>query len=192
MPRRFRGSRVYAARATRGVIRPSQWFGRKEVWYFLEVGQLLVQFVFRPFQGCIPINSARASGHEQRDVLTFPDVRSLRLKKISLGGADGGDEFPLNPDSTILKKLPRFLEFLTTKKYADGTPRKPGRFWFESDGVAFTLTLFEATAFARVRLRAASVDDAFMAAEKHLGAEDAPWENDEYARDREAKKKKGK
>lgn len=192
MGRRFRGCRVYAARLKGGVTRPGQWFGKKDVWYYLSFGDRLLQFVYRPFQGCIPISLSRVSGHEERETIVFPDVRSKAMKRVSVGAGDSGDDFPLNCESKIFGKLPNFLAFLTVKKYDDGSPRKPGRIWLESDGVAYTLTLFEGSAYARVRLRAASIDDAYAAAEKHLASDNPPWEPDDYARQRDVEKKKKK
>lgn len=86
--------------------------------------------------------------------------------------------------------MPRIPLFLVETTYEDGSPRSPGRLWLDNDGVAFTITLFEPTAFARVRIRGNTLDDAFALANAHLGMESAPWETDQYARDRAAGKKK--
>lgn len=192
MVRWITGNRVYPARRGSGVARPAQWLGRGEKWYYFSFDGVLLLWNYRPFQGCMPLFLCPDGSDKEEDVTKLPDVRSKRMKRISVGGTDGGDDFPLNPDSKLLVKLPRFLEWLTAKKYADGVKRKPGRFWFESDGVAFTITLFEAAACARVRLRAATIDDAFAAAEKHLSAENPPWEVDEYEQERQSKKSRKK
>jgi hypothetical protein len=112
------------------------------------------------------------------------------VKKLSMGGDDAGKLPSLSAESVIWKKLPRLCEFLTANVYEDGSPRAPGRLWLDQDGIGFTLTLFEPSAFARVRLRAATLDDVMTLANTHLGMENAPWEADQYARDKAQQKKK--
>ncbi len=112
------------------------------------------------------------------------------MKKLAMGAETGAALPPLSAESTILKKLPRVCEFLTATVYDDGSPRSCGRVWLENDGIAFVCSLFEPAAFARVRLRAATIDDVLMLAQAHLGMEAAPWEADTWARDRAATKKK--
>jgi hypothetical protein len=112
------------------------------------------------------------------------------MKKLSMGGDDAGKLPSLSAESVVWKKLPRLCEFLTANVYEDGSPRAPGRLWLDQDGIGFTLTLFEPSAFARVRLRAATLDDVMTLANTHLGMENAPWEADQYARDKAQQKKK--
>jgi hypothetical protein len=112
------------------------------------------------------------------------------MKRISLGTSVGLPTVPLSADSVVFKKFPLTRHFMTAVAYEDGSPRQPGRIWWENDGVAFTAVLMDPTGCARVRLRAATIDDLWTAVEAHLGAENAPWEVDQYARDRAAKKGK--
>jgi hypothetical protein len=112
------------------------------------------------------------------------------MKKLSMGAEGGEGLAPLPGESVVLKRFPLLCQFLAVTKYDDGTPRLRGRVWFESDAIAYVITLMEPTACARVRLRGASIDDTLALAEKHLSIENAPWEVDQYARDRQAMKKK--
>jgi hypothetical protein len=112
------------------------------------------------------------------------------MKKLSMGAEDVSKLPPLSAESAHLKKVPRLCEFLTAVVYEDGSPRVPGRLWWDQDGLAFTMTLFEASSFARVRLRAATIDDLLVLANTHLAMENAPWEADQYARDKATAKKK--
>lgn len=112
------------------------------------------------------------------------------MKKLSVAGETGGVLPPLSSESKLFVKLPRLSLFLVETTYEDGSPRAPGRLWLDNDGLAFTITLFEPSAFARVRLRANTLDDTFALANAHLGLESAPWEADQYAREKAAQKKK--
>jgi hypothetical protein len=112
------------------------------------------------------------------------------MKKLSMGEGDGAKLPPLSKESATFKKLPNLCEFLSAVAYEDGSARAPGRLWLDNDGVAYTVTLFEPSAFARVRIRGNTLDDALALAERHLSLDSAPWEADQYAREKAAGKKK--
>ncbi len=189
---RYRGSRAVAARLTPGVRRPGQWLPRREAAWWVMFGPWCLYVMWRPWAGMFPAVLARAGSERSEEDIEFPNLWSKALKQLSLGVEAGKPLPPLPADSSVLKKFPRLLEFLTATQYDNGSPRAPGRLWLDSDLIAFTMTLFEPSGFARVRLRASSLDDLLMLAEKHLGSENPAWEDDQYARDRAAEKKKKK
>lgn len=188
--RLLNGTRVFPRRKARGVARPGQWFPRGAERYYFEWGGLFLWVQYQPFRGMFTLAVCRRVEGATMDVVTYPSLWSRAMKKFTVGTGDGSALPPLSSESKLLHKLPRFRAFLTDTAYEDGSPRAPGRFWFDSDGVGFTITLMEPSAYARVRLRAVTIDDVFMLCEVHLGAESPPWEVDQYARDRAAGKKK--
>jgi hypothetical protein len=144
----------------------------------------------KPWMGLVCLNSRKIGSLNLDEVNRFPNLESKKMKRLSIGGDAGAPLPPLSPESKILVKVPRISLFLVETSYEDGSPRSPGRLWIDNDGTAFTITLFEPTAMARVRIRGNTLDDALGLANAHLGMESAPWEVDQYARDKAAGKKK--
>lgn len=107
---------------------------------------------------------------------------------------EGPGAFPAAVVHTkTLQKFPRLMEHCTCTKYDDDNSlRTPGYFWVKTQGSTWIVTMFDPDGGARLDCRAATVDDALALAETYLGAADAPWEVDEYLRERMAKKKKKK
>lgn len=184
------GSRVFAARERSGVAKPGQWLPGRDARYWFHATGCVVWVQWQPHRGLFPLASHRVEDGDLVLLAEYPSLWSKAMKKFTVGTGDGQQLPPLSAESKLLHKLPRLRAFLTDTQYEDGSPRAPGRLWLDQDGVGFTITLFEPTAFARMRLRAATLDDVFALCDVHLGAENAPWEVDQYARDRAAGKKK--
>jgi len=175
-----------------GIRRPNQWLPYREQMYWYRYAHLWLSFRFQPYRGLYPVASYKFVGSDLVTINVFPDLRSKVLKKFSVGVEQNSPLPPLSDESVVLKKFPRVCQFLTATSYDDGSPRAPGRVWIDNDGIGFTVTLMEPTAYARVRLRAATIDDTFRVMEAHLNAENAPWEVDQYARERAEQKKSKK
>jgi len=187
---RVAGLDVIPARAGRGVVRVGRWLPRRVVKYWYQVGDRYLCVVWQPRRGLFPLSLSRVIGGVMRAVSEFADLRDERMKRFAVAGGEGVAAAPLSSESKVLVKFPRLRDFLTATTYDDGTPRSPGRLWIENDGLSFVVTLFEPSAFLRVRLRAITFDDGMTLAETHLGMENAPWEVDTWARDRAQQKKK--
>lgn len=99
---------------------------------------------------------------------------------------------PLPSDSKLLVKCPLLREFLTAREYSDGTPRTPGYFTLRPGVLDFACTLSDPDACQRATVRARNLDDLFAGLELLLGAEDGPWEPDNYLLEQAAKKTKKK
>lgn len=190
MRREYLGLPVLFPRATRGVARPGQWCGKREKRWIIALSHAYLWVVWSPFRGVVPVCLSPGLTNNPEENTYFPDVRSKEMKKLSIGGADGTPVVSLSGESKLFKNFPRLCEFWSARTYEDGTPRSPGRHWFDQDGVGYTLTLFEVSACAKMRCRAATIDDCYALAEKALGAENAPWEVDQYAREKASGKKK--
>lgn len=184
------GLRVLTPRRSSGVAKPCQWFPFGEKCYLWRFVKSEVVLLFKPHKGLCPLSASPVGSHGAAGRVQFVNLESVKMKKLSIGVESGAPLPPLSSESVLLKKLPRLCEFLTNTAYEDGSPRSPGRLWLDNDGIAFTITLFEPSAFARVRIRGNTLDDALTLANTHLGMENAPWEADQYARDKAAQKKK--
>lgn len=184
------GVKILQPRLSSGVQRPRMWLPRCERYYVYRLAGKDFLLLSKPFTGLLVLSSVPTGSPGTAGITQFVNLESRRMKKLSAGLGDEEKLPALSADSTVLKRFPRLCEFLTATAYDDGSPRAPGRLWLDNDGIAFTITLFEPTAYKRVRLRGNTLDDAIVLAEKHLGLESAPWEADQYARDRATKKTK--
>lgn len=188
--REYLGNRLHFPRTKSGIGKPSQWVGRREKRYIFVLPHAYLWLVWTPFRGVTPVALSATLAGDVEDSEYFTDVRSSALKKLSIG-MEGNAKVPaLVADSVLFKKMPTFCQFMTHTTYDDGSPRAPGRVWFDQDGVGFTVTLFEPSAYAKMRCRAATIDDAWALVEVALKSENPPWEVDQYARDKAATKKK--
>ncbi len=173
-----------------GITKPSQWLPRFDRRYVLVVGKWEYHLQWQPRRGLYVLSAGPLGSTELAAKTLYPDLWSQQMKRLSLGQPDGGGRQPLPSDSVLFKKLPRLMEFITQLAYEDGTPRAPGYYWVKTDATAFIVTLFDEDACARLPCRGATVEDAFGLADKLLGAENAPWEVDQWMMERKAKKKK--
>lgn len=181
MPRpRIEGAKVLSTFVPNRRRKPSQWLPKytKRFWYLW--GDTYIRFRFQPVRGLYPEGMFRRVSGAMEPITLFPDLWSKSMKKFSMGIDKSAPLPALSSESAILKKFPHLRNFFVTTAYDDGSARAPGRVWLENDGIAFVVTLMEPSAFARVRLRAATLDDMFMVAELHLGTENAPWELDQW------------
>lgn len=193
MPRPLvEGSRVLAPFNPTRRRKPSQWLPRYSKRYWYRWFDLYLRMRFQPVRGLYPEGTFERVEGRMVPVTMFPDLWSKAMKKFSMG-IDKSVPLPALPnESVVLKKFPHLRSFFVNTAYDDGSPRATGRVWLENDGIAFVVTLMEPSAFARVRLRAATLDDMFAVAEMHLGTENAPWEVDQWQlkRHQEANEKK--
>lgn len=98
----------------------------------------------------------------------------------------------LPSESKILAKLVNVRTFLSARSYEGGGVRLPGKLWLEGNALGFTITLKDVDQALLLTVRASTLDDVFAAAELVLGAENAPWEVDQWAATRQAEKKSKK
>lgn len=190
LARSFLGMRLCWPRQRPGVARPGQWTGSREKRWIIVLPHAYLMVVWTPYRGVTPVAISSSLTNDVNEMDFFPEVRSKKMRKLSIGGPEGAATVPLSGESKVFAKFPRLCEFWTRLTYDDGSPRLPGRHWFDQDSVGFTLTLFEVSGFAKMRCRAATIDDCYALAEKALGSENAPWEADQYAREKASGKKK--
>ncbi len=186
------GLSMFLTRPWYGVQRPRRWLPRGEMWFYLQCRDSWLLMLNWPFAGCSTKGLYLLDGSEFVEVATCPDLRNAKMKKISVGLEAGKTLPPLSVDSVTLKRFPLLRFFLTATTYEGGEPRAPGRLWLDNDGLAFRVTLFEPTAFAKAVLRANTLDDVFIVLEAFLAADSPPWMAAEYARERFAEKKSKK
>ena len=185
----FQGIRAFHARNWSGVAKPRQWTPQFPISYWVQCDKYWLLLDYDRFKGMVPIGLYRRHVTDMIQVREYVSLKGTNLKKVSIGLETGMKLPPLSQDSVVLKKFPLLRFFLTGTTYEDGSHRLPGRMWIDNDGVGFRVTLFEPSAYARVPLRANTLDDLFQVCEVFLGAENPPWEADQYAREKAEQKK---
>lgn len=188
MLRRFRFSDVSSCRKTPGVRKRRQTIGRREKSWWIEYPPFLLLVRWRPWGGLMPSILTRIGAIGDADDYTFPDLWSAKMKKMSMAIPAGGALPSLSVESKLFAKFPRYREFMSARSYDDGSPRLPGRVWFESDNIAYTATIFERSGFGVMRFRAQTMDDIYVAIEAFLSQETPQWEDDAYGREKAAEK----
>ena len=188
----YKGSNVHHVRQGRGVQKPRHWQSRRESMCYIGIGGMYVCVWWRPWFGLFPVSLVTLTKWDSETVSEYPNLRSKSMKRISLEVAPGAALPALSGESKMLVKLTYLRAWLVDTAYEDGTARVPGRLWFDSDGMAFRVTLFEASSMVKMTIRATTIDDALTLANQALGSESPPWEVDQYARDKAAEKKSRK
>lgn len=98
--------------------------------------------------------------------------RNLALKLVP--------QSELSRESKLFARLPRLAEYLTRVSYDDGSPRVPSYYTLRNRGASFEVTVYDPDSGGRLPVNGATLDEAFLALEKLLGAEEAPWQPDKY------------
>lgn len=188
MGRRFRYADVSAYRTTAGVRKRRATMGNKEKGWWIEYPPFLLFVRWRPWGGFMPCVLTQVGWDRDTQDFEFPNLWSAKMKRLTSGVGAGEKLPPLSPDSKIFTKFPRYREFMSAREYEDGSPRVPGRIWLDSDNLAYTAVIFERSGFGRMRFRAQSQDDLYVAIEAFLSQETPQWEDDDYAREKAAEK----
>lgn len=129
-------------------------------------------------------------GGETIEQWSFGDEK-MPIKKRAPSG-----ELPVIPalsvDTTILKRCPLLVEFLSATAYEDGSIRQPGYITIRNRTIEYEATLYDPDAGMRVSIRARELDKMLAGVEAILGATEAPWEIDKYLWEHKPKEKKKK
>lgn len=186
------GYRIVRADTATSRRRAGQWLPRKPTKLVLRSGGWEYLVDWRPWHG-LWVQSVRREAHPREpwsDTWEREEKRTMRRLKLAEG--DSGPVPAASSESKLLGRMKLVLEHCTATAYDDGAPRTPGYLWVKTSGTTWIVTLFDPDGGARLDCRASTLDEAFALGEKWLSAEDAPWEIDEYLRERQAKKVKKK
>lgn len=92
--------------------------------------------------------------------------------------------------SKVLNRWSQILAHCATLAYEDGCPRQPGWITIRTRGIEWECIAKDPDAGAQLIARGASVDDAMQLLNELLGADNAPWELDQYLSARKPRKRK--
>lgn len=185
---RFRFADLMRVRKTPGVAKRRRTVGLRETAWWIEYPPFYLMVRWRRWGGMMPCVLTRIGSGLDAEDYTYPNLWSAAMKRLTTDVKPGEKLPPLSSDSVVYKKFPRYREFMSARTYDDGTPRLPGRAWFDSDNLAYTAVIFERTGFGRMRFRAQTQDDLMALIEAFLAQEQPQWEDDEYAREKLAEK----
>lgn len=92
-------------------------------------------------------------------------------------------------ESEVLGGMAQIIAHLTHTRYDDGSPRQVGTISIRTQGAMWIVEARDYDAAARMRVSAASLDDALALMDTCLGADTAPWEPDVYLQQSRVKKR---
>lgn len=184
------GTRCIRWRRSRpGPYRVGQWLPRRESYFRVLGIRRWFLFHWKPFQGLWIIATDELGVINGPHPNRYPRPEKAMLKRRAPLAGPKEVKIALPCESVILCDLPLLREHCSATTYADGGVRQPGYFWVMNRETCYEVLVFDPDAGARLPCRGASYDAAFLTAEKLLGCEDAPWEQDKYLSGRLAEKK---
>lgn len=186
------GLRIILAGTRRVMTRIRQWLPRREMWYVLRTLRADYVVHWKPFKGLWVTSARPLPGQEDVEPTSWPRPKERSMKRRNLTPGEGLPPVGVSALSVLFGKYPKLREHLTCMAYENGEIRTPGYLWWKTTMTAHVVTLFDPDAGARLDCRASTIDEAWALAEKLLGAEDAPWEHDQYLAERMTKRKKKK
>lgn len=186
------GSLILTCGSRRGVTRIRRWLPRSVKLYYLDTPTMRVTLHWLPHHGVWPVAYTPLTGAECGTVYHNPRPKGSSMIRRQVAVTPGTVPLGVGAASVVLAKFPKLREHMSCRAYDDGSIREPGYIWVKTSLTAWVITIFDPDAGARLPVQAATLDECLALAERLLSADDAPWEIDDYLRDRMAKKKKRK
>jgi len=177
-----------------GLASCRRWWAlpRGEKWWCVQVGKWLYTWRAVPITGLWLVAVDLVDGQTLTRIWESSyELADMGIKRRAV--ALKQQPLPeLSRESTILKKCPALMEFLTATQFDDGSCREPGYYSMRNRGASFELTIYDPNAGLRLPVNAATHDACFAMVEQHLGVDEAPWQVDRYLAEQCAKKSKKK
>lgn len=170
--------------------RPRQTLGRS--WVTLEVltGKGIMAMCAKRWSGWVLWTWAS----DTRLLSVWPDDWSYEeLRQMKRKGKSADASLVTAQASTVSKILtqcPHLVEHLAVRVYDDGAARQTGRVAIDVVGSMWRVIAKDPDSGMQLVVYMPSLDDALVSLELLLGADEAPWEPDPYARPKAAPKKK--
>lgn len=190
MRRKWVGRPVYGPRMTVGVQKPRSWtpeFSGRFAWKY---GPWMLLVNWNRYAGYCPVGAQLDKPGVVTPVIVATREAKVRKPQVTVEVPERPPEDYRPYESKTFKAFPRLVAFLADQWYDDGSPRKRGSLWIDSEGSFWKAMLKEPSMFLCARIRAASLEDLLKAVETFLGLDAPPWEPDEYAREKASGKKK--
>lgn len=169
--------------------RPSRQVGRDtRVWWVCHPGRFWWCYTYRPFRGwqCV------WGGWPKPGAFPSPlliRVWSSQVKKIA-AQQPGDESRHLAPvESELLRDLLPLVEHACCRRYDDGDPREPGWWTVKTVGSAWCVQVKDPDSCMSFSVVAPTIDRALTDAALLLGCEQAPWEPDQWLRQKKTQKK---
>lgn len=173
--------------------RPRRWTPR--ACFILRVhfrGRVLESW-YSPHRGFMPWRLLIPTGAGTQTIQHFTPVMETRMKQRKPQATQGGGpEHLAAVESNVLHALANIIAHCAVVRYEDGSPRQPGWVTVRTLGGAWQVTAKDPDAGCQLVSVANTVDDALAQLDLLLGADDAPWELDPWAKRQGAEKGKKK
>jgi len=173
----------FSIREGRSRRRPRRWTPRAHFQLRVHCRPFTLLLWYSPERGYAPASLIRLDRGGNEAVTLYLPVMESRMKKRSPQASNGTGPVHLAPiESRVFGGLMNIVAHLAEVRYDDGSPRQPGTLFIKTLGGAWSVTAKEPDAGAALPVVANTLDDALAALDLLLGADDAPWEVDPWAR----------
>jgi hypothetical protein len=144
---------------------------------------LVLDCWYSPSRGYCPHVLRRLDRATSVRATIFPPVLETRMRKPIPQASEKTGPLHLAPvESKVFGKLMNIIAHCAEVRYDDGTPRQPGWVTVRTLGGSWQVTAKEPEAGCQLVSVAATLDDALAQLNLLLGAPEAPWEVDPWAR----------
>lgn len=174
----------------RRLPRPQPVTREKRYWF--NWGRLRFHLAWQPYVGLFFTSASDPGTGREVSAYLCPLKTERIVKRVVLASVMEAIKPALPWESKTLSKFPTFSHFMTDTTYDDGTPRTPGRWWWNNLSTTFEVILFNPDAGARLPVVAPTIDEMFAALEMITKAENAPWQPDKFLQEQLAKKSRKK
>jgi len=173
----FRHSRLYR------WTRVSQWLPRRSTHLRIIGVDRVFDLWYLPRRGYYCYRSIVRRAGQPDEIRNF-GTQWLTMKKVKIatGGPAGGLTHIAPLESVLLSAQHAIVKHMAICKYDDGEARKTGWITIRTQGAQWQVTAKDPDAGAQLVVVGQTLDDAIALLDTLLGAQDAPWEPDPFAK----------
>lgn len=170
-------------------VRKKRWIGPKGCDFTIIGPRVRVVLRYRRYRGLqvLGISRQTRAGSRWFSVRQFEE---LGVKKRKPAAEAPQVKHLAAMESNLLAPVQALIEHCALLQYDEGEPRKPGKFFVETVGTAWKITIKDPDTCTQFSVVGETFDKAAESAALLLACEDAPWEPDVWALERAPKKKK--
>lgn len=172
------------------VRRGGRLLPRGPGWFWLTCAGQWSCYRFRSWHGLQRVWRGRERSGDFPDPAA-PGYRGcLLMKQKTVAAADDGRRHIAAMETEVMRDHLALVEHLAVTRYEDGQARQPGYITIRTQGQAWVADVKDPDSCCSFRLLATTLDELLESLQELLGADQAPWEPDQWLRANQAKAKK--
>lgn len=163
--------------------RKCRWMPQRTLCLTVRRGCIAVECWYMHRRGLYPSRLRRLDQPSSPWVVFRMVCEAMRKRTSTPAPAPGDGPKHLAPLMTKgMASFPNLVMHCAVTRYDDGDPRQPGWFTVRTQGSAWVIILKDPDSATQMQCLGNTLDDAMALAELMVGADDAPWELDQWAK----------